>query len=120
MPGGTLWHCCSRHGTWPPAPLLPEVAEAVRVAAPSGRVYIASDGWEMEPLLRRWAADEAPEWPLSFTAPSEAEAILVVFDDTLPELYSVWPEVRASLAEADRWALRVGDVPLFWVLSFPR
>ena len=66
------------------------------------------------------AADEAPEWPLSFTAPSEAEAILVVFDDTLPELYSVWPEVRASLAEADRWALRVGDVPLFWVLSFPR
>ena len=64
-PVGRVTHGASRF-THPP--LLPEVAEAVRVAAPSGRVYIASDGWEMEPLLRRWAADEAPEWPLSFTS----------------------------------------------------
>lgn len=100
-------------------PLLPRVATALQSAAPEGKVHVMSNGWEFEPLLRDWASREAPEWPLHFVPPSEAEAVLVVFDDTLPELYGAWGDLRASLADAERWELRAGGVPLFWVLSYP-
>lgn len=88
------------------APLPPAVADAFGGRDPA-RVAVVANAWEVAPVLYRYASMGLMPAPVEVVPVASADVVLAVFDDGLPELYTVARDVT-WLAE------QAGDAAWTW------
>lgn len=112
--GGEVGAGARGFARYPHGPLPPPV---VRDLAEQGarRFAILTNAWELGPVFERYRRLGLVPQDATVVGVEQADAVLIAFDDTLPELYVIAPDwasfERAASSRVIRW--KIGSVTLF-------
>jgi hypothetical protein len=115
--GGVVGNVEAGYSRCQHAALPPRVYSALETAAPSRRIAILSNAWEAAPTLQRYAAI-ASDSAWQMVDVHDADAVLVVYDDALPELYQTVQNL-ADMGLEPAWELSIDGVRLYAVYRLP-
>lgn len=110
-------------GGWrnPHAPVPLSLARQLSSPEEATQVAILVNEWEWRPVLEYYSQTGLVSGELQVTGIDDADWLVLVYEDGLPEFYTMWPEFqRLSTLTAPTWWRSPAGQPLVGVLQAPR